>query len=79
MVAAYIIHPMFSSDSLEQNPSDLLEQQNVLHWDIFDCLETIYDILGDLEDIRLALCKGKNPSDILSPPFDPLKTIGKYC
>ena len=69
---------MFSSDSLKRNPSDLLEQQNILHWDIFDCLEIIYNILGDLEDIRVALCEGKDPSYILYPPFDPLKTVGKY-
>jgi hypothetical protein len=43
-----------------------------------NCLYLIDDILSELEDIRLALERGRNPSDILYPPFNPLKTIGKY-
>ena len=45
-----------------------------------DCLETIYEVLIDLEDIRIALEKGRNPDFFLFPNlgFDPFKTIGKY-
>jgi len=48
--------------------------------ELADCLETIYDILDSLEDIRLALEKGRNPNFFLWPNlgFDPMKTIGKY-
>ena len=44
-----------------------------------------YRMFGDslrddnLEDIEIALWKKKDISHILSPPFDPFKTIGKYC
>ena len=45
-----------------------------------DCLEIFYEILIDLEDIRIALEKGRNPDFFLFPNlgFDPFKTIGKY-
>ena len=43
-----------------------------------DYLEVIYEILIDLEDIRDALERGISITNILSPPFDPFKTIGKY-
>ena len=43
-----------------------------------DYLEVIYEILIDLEDIKDALEKGISITNILSPPFDPFKTIGKY-
>jgi hypothetical protein len=42
------------------------------------CLELVYKILDDLHDIKVALSKGLNPLDILSPLFDPFKTFGKY-
>ena len=41
-------------------------------------LEVIYEILIDLDDIKDALEKGISITNILSPPFDPFKTIGKY-
>jgi hypothetical protein len=43
-------------------------------------LELVYEILDDLEDIRIALEKGHNPDFFLPPNFgfDPFKTIGKY-
>ena len=41
-------------------------------------LEVIYKILIDLDDIKDALEKGISITNILSPPFDPFKTIGKY-
>ena len=41
-------------------------------------LEVIYEILIDLDDIKDALEKGISIMNILSPPFDPFKTIGKY-
>ena len=43
-----------------------------------DYLEVIYEILIDLDDIKDALEKGISITNILSPPFDPFKTIGKY-
>jgi hypothetical protein len=42
------------------------------------CLELLYEILIDLEDIRNDLDKGTSITQILHPPFDPFKTIGKY-
>ena len=47
-------------------------------WEIARCLDIVYQILDDLEDVRLALEKGCDPHLILHPPFDPFKTIGKY-
>jgi hypothetical protein len=47
-------------------------------WEIACCLDIVYQILDDLEDVRLALEKGCDPHLILHPPFDPFKTIGKY-
>jgi len=49
-----------------------------VNWEIMECLELVYEILDELEDIKIALEKEKNPSNILSPTFDPFKTIGKY-
>ena len=45
-----------------------------------DCLKILYEILIDLEDIRIALEKGLNPDFFLFPNlgFNPFKTIGKY-
>ena len=41
-------------------------------------LEVIYEILIDLDNIKDALERGISIMNILSPPFDPFKTIGKY-
>ena len=41
-------------------------------------LEVIYEILIDLDDIKDALERGISITNILSPPFNPFKTIGKY-
>ena len=43
-----------------------------------DYLEVIYEILIDLDDIKDALERGISITNILFPPFDPFKTIGKY-
>ena len=45
-----------------------------------DCLEILYEILIDLEDIRIASEKERDPDFFLFPNFgfDPFKTIGKY-
>ena len=43
-----------------------------------DYLEVIYEILIGLDDIKDALERGISITNILSPPFDPFKTIGKY-
>jgi hypothetical protein len=58
--------------------SNSFDQQYNVNFEIVDCLEIVYEILDNLEDIRIALWKKKDPSHILSPPFNPLKTIGKY-
>jgi hypothetical protein len=57
---------------------DSFDEQFNVNWEIIECLEIVYEILDDLEDIEIALWKGKDPSHILSPPFDPFETIGKY-
>ena len=41
-------------------------------------LKVIYEILIDLDNIKDALERGKSIMNILSPPFDPFKMIGKY-
>ena len=41
-------------------------------------LKAIYEILIDLDDIKDILEKGRSITNILSPPFDPFKTIVKY-
>jgi hypothetical protein len=48
--------------------------------EFYTCLELVYEILNDLEDIRIALEEGRNPDFFLFPTlgFDPFKTIGKY-
>jgi hypothetical protein len=50
---------------------------NVEH-ELFVFLEDLYEILIELDDIKTALKKGTSITDILHPPFDPFKTIGKY-
>ena len=62
-----------TSDSLTNNMP--FDQPYNVHWELVECLELVYEILDDLEDIRIALEKGKDPSTILRPTFDPLKTI----
>jgi hypothetical protein len=57
---------------------DSFDQQFNVNWEIAECLEIVYEILDDLEDLEIALVEGKNPSYVLFPPFDPFKTIGKY-
>jgi len=46
----------------------------------YDCMELVYEILDNLEDIKIALEQGRNPDFFLSPNFgfDPFKTVGKY-
>ena len=43
-----------------------------------NALEIVYEILIELWDIRLDLENGWSITEILHPPFDPFKTIGKY-
>ena len=42
-------------------------------------LKVIYEILLDLDDIKDTLERGISITNILSPPFDPFKTIGREC
>jgi hypothetical protein len=49
------------------------------NWELIECMEIVYEILADLEDIKSTLEEGKNPSHIFFPLFDPFRTIGKYC
>jgi hypothetical protein len=58
---------------------DSFHPQFNVNWEIIEMLEIVYEVIDDLEDIRIALSEGKDPSCILFPPFDPFKTIGKYC
>lgn len=58
---------------------DSFHQQYNVNWEIIECLEIVYEILFDLEDIRIALIEGKDLAYVLSPPFYPLITTGKYC
>ena len=46
--------------------------------ELFESLETSYENLVVLKDIRRNLRNGKTITNILFPPFDPFKTIGKY-
>ena len=46
--------------------------------ELLDCLAILYEILEDLENIRIGLERGQGIAHILHPPFDPFKTIGKY-
>ena len=55
------------------------DQTYNVDWEICECLELMYKILDSLDDIKLALERGKEITDILYPQFDPFKTIGKYC
>ena len=43
-----------------------------------NALEIVYEILNEVWDIRLDLENGRSIMEILYPPFDPFKTIGKY-
>jgi hypothetical protein len=61
-----------------RDPCNSFDQQYNVNLELIDCLEIVYEILDNLEDIKIALWKKKDPSHILSPPFDPFKTIGKY-
>jgi len=54
------------------------DQQYNVNWELCECLELVYEILDFLDDIRLALELGEDLTNILHPPFDPFKTIGKY-
>ena len=55
------------------------DQTYNVDWELCECLELVYKILDSLDNIKLALEKGKEIMDILHPQFDPFKTIGKYC
>jgi hypothetical protein len=52
--------------------TDRLYNVNPEFW---TCDSFVYDILDFLSDIRLALLLGEDLTNILFPPFDPLKTI----
>jgi len=45
------------------------------------CLEILFEVLDDLEDIRIGLEQGRDPDFFLAPNFgfDPLQTVGKHC
>ena len=57
--------------------SDLNAKYNI-NKEMDNYLEVIYEILIDLDNIKDALERGISITNILSPPFDPFKTIGKY-
>lgn len=43
-----------------------------LTMELVACLELVYEILDDLEDIRIGLETGQDPASFLAPPLDPL-------
>jgi hypothetical protein len=49
-----------------------------INWEAIEFIDMISEFRRDLRNIRIALEEGKDLSPILFPPFDPLKTIGKY-
>ena len=53
-------------------------QQYNMDKELSDCLEIIYNLIFFLNDIKLAL-ELDEEVPIIHPPFDPFKTIGKYC
>jgi hypothetical protein len=57
---------------------DSFDKQYNVNWEIIECLEIVYEILDYLEDIKIALWKRTDLSSVISPPFDPFKTVGKY-
>ena len=54
------------------------DQTYNVNWELCECLETLYEMLDYLEEIILALEKGKSITDALNPTFDPFRTIRKY-
>ena len=54
-------------------------QQYDMDKELLDCLEIMYDLIFFLNDIKLALELVEDLVPIIHPPFDPFKTIGKYC
>ena len=58
---------------------DSFHPQLTVNLETDECLEIVREILTDLKNIKVALENGEDPSHILFPPFDPFKTIGKYC
>ena len=50
---------------------------NVEH-ELAAALDLMYEVFIELWDIRLDLEEERSITDILNPPFDPLKTVGKY-
>ena len=49
-----------------------------VNWELCMGLEFLYGILEWFEDIRICLEMGESITNLLDPPFDPFKTIGKY-
>ena len=54
------------------------DQKYNLEEETMNALEIVYEILIELWDIRLDLENGQSIMEILYPPFDPFKTLGKY-
>ena len=54
------------------------DQTYNVNWELCECLEIVYETLDYLEDVLLALEKGKSLKDAITQPFDPFHTIGKY-
>ena len=54
------------------------KQYNV-DWELCEWMDLANEISIELKRIKVAIEQGKTTTDILCPPFDPLKTVGKYC
>jgi hypothetical protein len=52
-----------------------VDQLYNVNWEVWECIDLIYEILDFLDDIKLAILLGLDLTPILYPPFDPHRTI----
>ena len=62
---------------MTMKPFEFDPQYNITP-EFFDCLNDLYDILEALEAIKRKLFHRVEINQILNPPFDSFRTIGKY-
>jgi hypothetical protein len=55
-----------------------VDRMNNVTPEFLTCVYLVEDILDSLDDIKLAILLGEDLTKLLDPPFDPLKTFGKY-
>jgi hypothetical protein len=54
------------------------DQTYNVNWELYECLELLYEILDFLEDINLALELGEDIDTLLYPPFDSPQIFHEY-